>query len=425
MKKVWNRIIVTSLFGLVIGSVFMASSEDELADIIVDQIDSVAVALAAVPEEPPVFRYGLEEDNFLIKDAKIGKNENLSIILRRFDVSHVDIDRIARKSTDVFNLRRIKQGKKYSVFYTEDSAKHVQYLVYQDNHIDYYVFDMRDTMNVYKGEKEVTVERKMVAGVINSSLYQTLADIGANVMLANEMSDMYAWTINFYKIQEGDKFKVIFEEKFVEGKSVGIGQIKSAVFEHQKREIYAIPFEQRGIPAFYDLQGNGLRRSFLMAPLKFSRISSRYSGRRFHPVQKRYKAHLGTDYAAPKGTPIMATADGTVTHAKYKKYNGNYVKIKHNSTYSTQYLHMHKIANGMKPGKRVRQGDIIGYVGSTGLATGPHVCYRFWKNGKQVDALKQNLPPSDPITYENKAAFDKVKEKIKEELDEIKYEEES
>ncbi|NQY67661.1 MAG: peptidoglycan DD-metalloendopeptidase family protein, partial [Flavobacteriales bacterium] len=257
----------------------------------------------------------------------------------------------------------------------------------------------------------------------NSSLYQTLVNAGASGMLSSDMADLFAWTIDFYRLQKGDKFKVIYFEQFVEGKSVGIDHIESALFEHAKKEIYAIPFVQNDIPEFFDLKANGLRRTFLKAPLKFSRISSRYSGRRFHPVQKRYKAHLGTDYAAPKGTPIMATADGVITDARYKKYNGNYVKVKHNGTYTTQYLHMTKIKTGIKPGVRVRQGDIIGFVGSTGLATGPHVCYRFWKNGKQVDPYKQKLPPSNPVSKDNMPAFEKIRDSIKSELDAIPYEE--
>ena len=210
-------------------------------------------------------------------------------------------------------------------------------------------------------------------------------------------------------MQKGDKFKVVFDEKFVEDQSVGVIGIQTAYFEHMGEPYHAIPFEQNGEMNFFDQEGNSLKKAFLRDPLKYSRISSRYNLRRFHPVQKRYKPHLGTDYAAPRGTEIRTVGDGTVVEAGYSRGNGNYVKIKHNGTYSTQYLHMSKIGNGIKKGSRVRQGQVIGYVGSTGLATGPHLCFRFWKHGKQVDWLREKIPPSEPILAENKDAFELVK----------------
>jgi murein DD-endopeptidase MepM/ murein hydrolase activator NlpD len=240
-------------------------------------------------------------------------------------------------------------------------------------------------------------------------------------MLASELSEIYAWSIDFYRIQKNDAFKVVFEERFVDGVSVGIGEIKYAYFKHRKEDNYAIWFEQDQIGDYYDQDNRSLRKAFLKAPLKFSRISSRYTKKRFHPVQKRFKAHLGTDYAAPTGTPIRTVADGTVIAAKYSKYNGNYVKVKHNGTYTTQYLHMSKIKSGIRKGKRVRQGDVIGYVGATGLATGPHLCYRFWKNGKQVDPYKQKMPASKPISKGNTEKYNEIKKRVIKELDDIKY----
>ncbi|MCE2496811.1 MAG: M23 family metallopeptidase [Flavobacteriales bacterium] len=240
--------------------------------------------------------------------------------------------------------------------------------------------------------------------------------------LVMELSTVYAWTIDFFRIQKGDKFKVIYEEKYVDGEFLGVGRVKAVEFVHMDEEYPAYYFEEEeGFGDYFDDGGDNLRRVFLMAPVEYSRISSRYTKRRFHPVQKRWKAHLGTDYAAPHGTPIYSTADGVVTHRAYTRGNGNYVKIRHNSTYTTQYLHMSKFASNVKVGTRVRQGQTIGYVGSTGLATGPHVCYRFWKNGVQVNAFNEDLPPSEPIKDENRPAFEKVRDERKKQLRNIEY----
>ena len=215
--------------------------------------------------------------------------------------------------------------------------------------------------------------------------------------------------MDFGALQKGDKFKVVYEEKLIDGAVVGVSDIKLAYFEHKGEQFHAIPFEQNGQLNFFDQEGNSLKKAFLRDPLKYTRISSRYNLKRFHPVQKRYKAHLGTDYAAATGTEIRSVGDGVVTEAKYTSANGNYVKIKHNGTYTTQYLHMSKIAKGMKPGQRIKQGQVIGYVGSTGLATGPHLCFRFWKNGKQEDWLREKIPPSEPISSANLVAFNTKK----------------
>jgi murein DD-endopeptidase MepM/ murein hydrolase activator NlpD len=248
----------------------------------------------------------------------------------------------------------------------------------------------------------------------------TLVENGGNAELANALGDLYAWQIDFFRIQKNDKFKVIYEELFVEDESVGIHKIISAEFEHFGEKFLAFNFHQ-GQDDYFDEKGESLRKAFLKAPLKYSRISSRYSLRRYHPVQKRYKAHLGTDYAAPRGTPVYAVGDGIVTEARYKKYNGNYVKIRHNSVYTTQYLHMQKIKSGIRPGKKVKQGDVIGYVGSTGLATGPHCCFRFWKNGQQVDPFRQKIPPSQPVAEENMKAFKRARRIQQRELDKLEY----
>jgi murein DD-endopeptidase MepM/ murein hydrolase activator NlpD len=241
--------------------------------------------------------------------------------------------------------------------------------------------------------------------------------------LAVRLSEIFAWTVDFYKIQQGDKFKVVYDEDFVNGESVGIGEISSAVFNSSGKDFYAFYYAKDAAHEgdYYDENGNSMKKEFLKAPVKFSRISSHYSLNRFHPVTKEWKAHLGTDYAAPFGTPIMATADGIVEDACFKIYNGNYVKIRHNGQYKTQYLHMSKIGKGIHPGVRVKQGEIIGYIGATGLATGPHVCYRFWKDGQQVDPLKQKLTFSDPMPAKYKADFLAKTKATKQRMDAIVY----
>ena len=370
-----------------------------------------------VPEEPqnsekqgpvslPVvkevqMKYGLPVDSFELIDNVIDNGESFSNILLNFGIDYAMIHRIATEFKDVFDVRNLRIGKDYTIFAeNNDSAKVARYMVYKPSAIDYVVFDLRDTGNVYLGEEEVSIKEKSISGVINSSLYEGLLEQGGSPALAVELSKVYAWTIDFFRIQPGDYFKLIYEEKFIQDTiPVGMGRILAADFHHNGRSFYSFWYDNdTTYRDYFDEEGRSLRKAFLKAPLDFFRISSRFNPRRFHPVLKRVKPHLGTDYAAPHGTPIMSTADGEVIAASYTRGNGNYVKVRHNSTYTTQYLHMSKFAKGIKKGSRVRQGDIIGYVGSTGLATGPHVCYRFWVNGSQVDPLRQDLPEAEPIT---------------------------
>ena len=362
---------------------------------------------------------GIVSDSLLIYEGSIKRNQNLSEILLKYHVPYSDIDQLAKRSKEVFDVRKIVTGKSYSVFYSNDSLQKAQYFIYEPNAINYVVYNLKDSIYIYKGEKEVTTKIQTVSGVINSSLWQTMIDNKINLNLSLELSEIYAWAVDFYRIQKGDAFKVIYEEKFVEGEAVGIGRIKGAYFKHFREIFYAIYFEQGGVGDYFDQNEKSLRKAFLKSPLKYSRITSRYTMRRFHPVQKRYKPHLGVDYAAPRGTPIRSTGDGVVSKAGYKGGNGNYVKVKHNSVYSTQYLHMTNIKKGIKRGVRIKQGDIIGYVGSTGLATGPHVCYRFWKNGQQVNPLKVKIPPSEPVKPEYLDEYIRVKEEMMRELDDV------
>ncbi len=385
------------------------------------------LADVSLPEDTIVIpkinmEYGLNLDSFIVVEGKIKKNQVLSTILLKHHIPWPEIDRLVKKAKPTYSVRKLSSGKNFTVLCKKDSTEKAQYFIYEPNSIDYVVYDLRGEMKVEVKQREVREVRREVAGVINSSLYQTLMDIKCSPALAMELSEIYAWSIDFYRIQKGDRFKVIFKEQYVEDTRVGVGKVETALFEHHGETFYAFPFEQNKTVDYFDENAKSLRKAFLKSPLKYGRISSSFSRRRYHPVQKRWKAHLGTDYAAPKGTPILAVGDGVVSDARYKKFNGNYVKIKHNSTYTTQYLHMSKFAKGVKRGKFVRQGQVIGYVGSTGLATGPHVCFRFWKNGKQVNHRREKLPPSLPVEKKLMPQFKVVKDSLKKELDAIPYE---
>ena len=360
-------------------------------------------------EVPEVnIEYGLATDSFLVIKDKIRPNQNLSSILLPYGVPYSTIDQLAKASKEIFDVRKLASGKPYTIYCKKDSTGQATCFVYEPNAIDYVVFNLGDSIHIYKGQKEIEKRTQYVKGVVTSSLYVNLKKQGADPLLAIELSEIYAWTIDFYRIQKGDEFEVLYIENYVDGVSIGVDRVLSSTFTHFKKPIKAYYFESDNEKGYFDELGNNLKKAFLKAPVKYSRISSGFTMRRFHPVQKRYKAHLGTDYAAPTGTPIMAVGDGVITEARFKSNNGNYVKIKHNSVYSTQYLHMSKIKSGIKPGVRVSQGDIIGFVGSTGLATGPHVCYRFWKNGKQVNHRNEDLPASDPISKASRKKFEAI-----------------
>ncbi len=365
-------------------------------------------------EYAPNTEYGIATDSFEVIKGVIKPGQVLGEILYRNHVDHPEIDKIVKASKGIFDVKRAKAGQPFTVFCTKDSNAIAQCFIYEESPINYVVFDLRDEIKVYRGEKEVEIRMRTSSGEITSSLWNAIMENNMSPALVMELSNIYAWTIDFFRIQKGDKFRVYYEEKFVEDEFVGIGRIWAAKFTHQSEEFYAFYFKEEGenFGDYFDENSKTLRKAFLRAPLNFSRISSKYSKRRKHPVTGRVKAHLGTDYAAPKGTPILSTANGRITEARYKRNNGNYVKIRHNNTYTTQYLHMSKIKSGIRPGVHVKQGDVIGYVGSTGLATGPHVCYRFWKNGVQVDPYKQKLPPSEPMKKQSKEPFKLVKDSL-------------
>lgn len=369
-----------------------------------------------IPEKHHM-EYGINCDALhVIKDV-VQPNQNLSDILLQFDVPYSVINAVALVSENVFDVRKIKSGNPFCIISTTDSTKKVRYFVYELNPVDYVVFELDYPVVVYIGKKEVQTRTKTVTGFIESSLWQTLTEQQLDPELAIKLSDIYAWDIDFHHLRKGDGFRVIFEERFVEGILVGLGRVKAAVFKHKDKNFYAFYFKQDDSGSYYDQNANSMQKAFLKSPIKFARITSGYSKRRFHPVLKKHKAHFGIDYAAKTGTPIMSTGDGVILKAAYDRNNGKYVKIKHNGIYTTQYLHMSKIAHGIKQGVKVKQGDVIGYVGSTGLATGPHLCYRFWKNGKQVNPFKEDIPSVEPVKKEYISYFNQQMVKLKQQLE--------
>ena len=364
---------------------FVASSAVFLVWLFWDQQQTAEVAMDSTPvvieDTTPVYipkmYFGINVDSLKITEGKIRRNQRVADIIKPYQIDYQKIHEAAILSKKVYDVRKFGARKNYSILYKGDSVKELTHFIYQPNSIDYVVFDFTDSVNVYMDHKPIEIVEKELSGTIYTSLYVDMLDAGGNAELVNKLVDVFAWQVDFFGIQKGDQYKIIYEEQVVDGDVVGIERVKAAYFDHVGEQFYAVHFDQGSGIDFFDPEGNSLRREFLKAPLSFTRISSRYTGRRYHPVQKRYKAHLGTDYAAPRGTPIRAVADGKIIAAKYGKYNGNFVKIQHNGNIATQYLHMSKIASGIKYGKKVKRGQTIGYVGSTGLASGPHLVLPF------------------------------------------------
>ncbi len=369
------------------------------------------------PPKPQPNVYGLFTDSLYQSNGIVAKNETLTDILLPYNVTYQQINEISKIAKKKWNVRKIQKGRNYIIYTSNDSLQSIKYFVYENDPIDFVIIDFSDSIEIFTGSKPIDIKVNRAEGEIKTSLYLTLKEQNLSDLLALKLAEVYAWQVDFYRIYPGDKFKVIFEEQYVDSQFIGIGKIIAAYFQHRGDDLYGFYYEQNGKEEYFDEEGQSLQKTFLKSPLKFSRISSGYSRKRFHPVLHTYKSHLGTDYAAPTGTKIYAVGDGTVTEARYKRNNGNYVKIRHNGTYSTQYLHMSKIAKGIRPGVKVKQKQVIGFVGSTGLATGPHVCFRFWKNGAQVNHRKQKFPSSHPVAKENMHEYSVYMDSLKTILD--------
>lgn len=403
MKKIF--IVIIALFSLV--------SCKKTEEIVPEKV------IKLVPKKS---EFGFVLADFNIVNDTIERGDTFGTLLEEQNIGDRQVYDIIAKVRDSFDVRTIRINRPFTLLRSKDKKHNLEVFIYQPDNLSYYVVDFRDTaVTVFKKTKPITIKRRTIGGVLKESLSETLGNAKIEGVLASKIAKIYAYSIDFMKLKKGDRFAITFTERFINDSIYdGVEELEASFFEYRGKIIYAFPFAQNPNSdkvEYYDEQGKTLKNFFLKSPIKFSRISSRFSSSRFHPVQHRWKAHKGTDYAAPRGTPITVTAGGVVEQSGFTAGNGNFVKVKHNGTYSTQYLHMSKIL--VRRGQRVNQGQVIGLVGSTGLATGPHVCYRFWKNGKQVDALRLKLPTGEPMTGNNKSRFLAQITPLKFELDSI------
>mgnify|MGYP001042565743 FL=1 len=373
-------------------------------------------------KDPIKYKYGYDESKYLFEEKKVGKGDTFGDILEGQGIDYPEIYQALQKTKNDVDFRKLQIGKPYTLIYTKDSIRKLKAFVYHPTIEGYSFIQLKDSVFGNTFKKTRTYKDLSASGIIDNSLYLTLEEQDKDPLLTYYLSDIYAWTIDFFRLDKGDKFKVIYTEAYVDDSiPVGITKIKAAYFVHKGVERYAFEYETdsiKGIVEYLDQDGKNLRRAFLQSPIKFGRISSRYNlRRRIALYGNRVRPHKGTDFAAPVGTPIMSTANGTVIESSYTRANGRYVKVRHNNTYDTQYLHMRK--SNVKVGQFIEQGDVIGWVGMTGNTSGPHVCYRFWKNGIQVDPFKQKLPEAKPINESLKKKYFSDIVLIKSELDSV------
>lgn len=370
------------------------------------------------------YAYGVCVDSLDLSHYKIQKGDHLSSILMNLGFTGNEVEQISETISPFYSPSKLQIGNIYATITTPDSVSAIQYLVFEKSKTDYVVVDLcEDDLKVHESSKPITLQRKYAEGTITSSLWNSIIESGSSPMLALKISDLYAWQVDFFGIKEGDSFRLIYEEAWVDDTTfLEIASIEGALFNHNERDYIAIPFEQDSIKEYFDEEGNSLRKEFLKAPLDFFRISSTFSNSRLHPVLKRYRAHHGVDYAAPTGTPVKTVGDGVVIAKGYQAGGGgNYLKVKHNSIYTTTYMHLSRFGNGIQKGSSVRQGDLIGYVGATGLATGPHLDYRVHKNNIPINPLTMEAPPSYPVKPELRDSFMVVRDQILMELDSLQY----
>ncbi|MFH0735692.1 MAG: peptidoglycan DD-metalloendopeptidase family protein [bacterium] len=358
----------------------------------------------------PDNEYLLNVNNLTENRRTVKPGENLTDLFGPFEIKYNKVVELADEINKVYSVKKFNFGKEYVIYTDNDSSNIPIYFVYEIDNKNYIVADLRNNMKVWLGKKEVTIVEHAVSGLIDYSLFTTINNLDLSDNLAFKLSEIFGWQIDFYAIQDGDYFSVVFEEEYVNGEFLSVGKILSAYFSHNKKDYYGFAFDVDDGTEYYDLDGNSLRRAFLKAPLKFSRISSKFTKSRFHPVLKIYRPHTGIDYAAAVGTPVQAVGDGVILSAEYNRGSGNYVRIKHNGTYASGYMHLSRYGTGIRKGTRVRQGDVIGYVGSTGLSTGPHLDFRFWINNQPANYLTLDFPSSNPIDKKYKTEFDKYKQ---------------
>jgi len=367
---------------------------------------------------------GFCPDSLIVEDGQVKSGQFFSNLLGGLGLSQQEAYNLTVACDSVFDVKTLRVGNSYHAYYSEGDSlsdgRKIRYLVYERDRASNVIFSCQPPYKAWVYEKPVTVESRYADVTINSSLWNDMRDAGVSPLLIISLSDIYAWTIDFFGLQKGDRFRVLYDEKMCDGEVLAVDTVRYAIFSHGGEELPMIMFDQKdGGNIWWNEKGESMRKAFLKAPLQYSRVSSGFSYARRHPVTRKVQPHTGVDYAAPKGTPVMTIGDGVVTSVKYEGAGGNTVRIRHNSVYSTAYLHLSKYAKGLKVGQRVRQGEVIGYVGSTGRSTGPHLDFRVWKNGTPVNPLKMDSPPAEPLKEDNMPAFGKAAERYRAQVDTI------
>jgi murein DD-endopeptidase MepM/ murein hydrolase activator NlpD len=414
----WTWIIIGTLgLGLILTLAVSPSTSRHLKASLLGKDRNATIG--SFPVVVPTIRYGFALDTFQVYESEFHSSENLGDILMEHKMEYADIDNLVRNSRAVFDVRDLTAGKPYLIL-SKDSTQGPDYMIYEPNLYKYYVFHLKDSLHIEKVERPITTAIKSSGVVVESSLWESMERSGADPALIKSLEEALKWSVDFHHLNRGEQFKAVYDQNFVEGTPVDPGRVHAALYKTEKKDNYAFYYESPHYTGYYDQDGRPMKKGFLRAPVKYVRISSGYNLRRLHPILGTVRPHFGTDYAAPYGTPILAVGDGTVLEATHRGGNGNFVKIKHTGQVQTQYLHMQAFARGIRSGARVSQGQIIGYVGSTGLATGPHVCFRFWVNGRQVNHNMLKLPPPEPLPKSEMEKFAVIRDKFMEMLNEIK-----
>lgn len=425
MKRLLNILITTA----VALSVASCGNEDDPYDNIkkirIEDLTQQESAGASEDDEATCI-YGIQADLYDVLDGEVDSGESFSTLLDNLGVGQQDVGEMVELSKDVFDVRKLRAGNDYHAFFEKsgDSTR-LAYLVYEKDNVNAVIYHFSDSLYVKLFSKEVENVLRYAEVTIENSLWGDVAAAGFSPLLAVGLSDIYAWTIDFFALQKGDSFKALYYEKMCDGKVMDVGEVLYADFVHSGKDYYCYRFEEEGVSnKYWNEKGESLRKSFLKAPLQyFSRISSKFSFARRHPITRVVRPHTGVDYAAPVGTPVMAIGDGVVIDKGYRGAGGNTVKIKHNSSYTSAYLHLSRFGKGVANGSHVRQGQVIGYVGSTGRSTGPHLDFRIWKDGKPVDPLKMVSPPAEPVRDADMPAFEQRKERYSAMLDSLRFDE--
>ena len=397
-------VLLSAVFSAVFPSCANRTFETRSAD--TEPVDTVEV----------VYPLGFCPDSLDMKEGKVKNGQYFTTLMTGLGMTQQQAYDLSLACEDVFDVKALRVGQTYRAYY--DGG--LEYVVYEKDRVSNIVFDCKEPYGVWVYDKPVEIEKKYADVTINSSLWNDMRKEGVSPLVIVGLSDIYAWTIDFFGLQKGDRFRVLYEQKVCDGEVISIDTVRYAVFSHEGKDFPMVMYNQHdGGNIWWNDKGESMRKAFLKAPLNFTRVSSGFSHARKHPVTRKVQPHTGVDYAAPKGTPVMTIGDGVVTSVKYEGAGGNTVRIRHNSVYSTAYLHLSKYAKGLKAGQRVRQGEVIGYVGSTGRSTGPHLDFRVWKNGTPINPLKMDSPPAEPIKEASRSGFEAAHKEYKARMDTV------